>query len=457
MNYISEAFENMKKYFNTDITKSVHFRQESLKALGKTIKKYQDEINAALKQDLNKSAQESYMTEIGLVIEEVNYAIKHLSGWARPKGKRMPLAQFPSKANIIMEPYGLVLIISPWNYPFLLTMAPFIGAIAAGNCCIIKPSEFSPHTSAVMAKIIKEAFNPYFATVIEGDAQESQQLLEKNFDYIFFTGSPRVGQIVMTAAAKHLTPVTLELGGKSPCIVMKSANIDMAAKRIAFGKFLNAGQTCVAPDYILVDNSVKEQLLESIKKHLEGFFGHKPLNNQDYPKIITPDHYNRLMNLIKGEKVFLGGKGNDHTGKIEPTILAEVTWDSPVMAEEIFGPILPVIGFNQPEEALYEIKQRDKPLALYLFTKDPFWERAVMNTISFGGGCINDTVIHLSSTKLPFGGVGNSGMGSYHGKYSFDTFSHKKTVVRKRNHPDINLRYHPYSPRKLRWIRKFMG
>lgn len=457
MNYISEAFDNMKKYFNTDITKSIHFRQQSLSALKKTIKKYEAKVTAALKQDLNKYAQESYMTEIGLVMEEVDYAIKHLAGWSKPKGVLMPLAHFPSTATITPEPYGVVLIISPWNYPFLLTMAPLIGAIAAGNCCIIKPSEFSSHTSGVMQEIIKEAFDPYYVTVIEGDAQESQQLLEKNFDYIFFTGSPRVGQIVMTAAAKNLTPVTLELGGKSPCIVMKSANINLAAKRIAFGKFLNAGQTCVAPDYLLVESSVKEQLLREIKKYIQRFLGEKPLNNQDYPKIITSDHYWRLMNLIKGEEVFLGGQGNAQTKKIAPTILDNVSWDSPIMTEEIFGPILPVITFEHPEEALYEIKHRDKPLALYLFTKDAFWEKEITNTISFGGGCINDTVIHLSSPKLPFGGVGKSGMGSYHGKYSFSAFSHEKTVVRKRNRPDINLRYHPYSPRKLRWIRRFMG
>ncbi|MDO4541734.1 MAG: aldehyde dehydrogenase [Bacillota bacterium] len=456
MNYINDALDSMKKYFNTDITKTVFFRQQQLGKLRDAIKKYEREITEALKRDLNKAPQESYMTEIGIVLSEIKHTIRSLPLWSKGKHGLMPLAQFYSTGAVYPEPYGVVLIISPWNYPFQLTMAPLIGAIAAGNCCIIKPSEFSPHTSAVMEKLLTEIFDSRYVKVIQGDAKVSGELLEKEFDYIFFTGSPKVGRIVMKAAAQHLTPVTLELGGKSPCIVQKGANISMAAKRIAFGKFLNAGQTCVAPDYILVERTIKDKFLAHLKKEINDFFGSDPLKNDDYPKIITDSHYERLKELIKGEEIFCGGRSSAANRKIEPTVLDNVSWSSPVMAEEIFGPILPIIAFDHMEDALFEIKRRPKPLALYVFTKDNFWEKEIIRTVSFGGGCINDTIIHLTSSKFPFGGVGASGIGSYHGKYSFNTFSHKKTVVRKRRYPDINLRYHPYSAGKLWWIKRFM-
>ncbi len=456
MNYIDTTFSNMKKFFETDITKSVFFRQQRLADLAKGIKKYEADITQALYKDLNKAPQESYMTEIGLVLEEIRYAIRKLPSWERGKRKIMPLSQFPSTATVYSEPFGLVLIIAPWNYPFQLALSPLVGAIAAGNCCVIKPSEFAPHTSAVLAQLIAEVFEPKYVTVVEGAVAESQALLKQGFDYIFFTGSAKVGQLVMTEAAQTLTPVTLELGGKSPCIVHESADIPLAAKRIAFGKFLNAGQTCVAPDYVLVQETVKSDFLNYLVKYINKFLGPKPLLNKDYPKIITAAHYQRLLNLIAGEDVFCGGEGNAASCKIAPTILDNVTWDSPVMAEEIFGPILPVIAFKQPEEAIFTVKKQAKPLALYLFARDNVLERDVLRSLSFGGGCINDTVIHLSTPKLPFGGVGHSGIGSYHGKYSFDTFSHKKSVVNKKSVPDLNFRYHPYSPTKLNWIKRFL-
>lgn len=453
---IDAIFADMKKYFDTDITKSVFFRQKQLTALETNIKKYEKEIITALKEDLNKAPQESYMTEIGIVLEEIKYTIKHLASWTKKKPRRMPLSQFASTGTVYSEPYGIVLIISPWNYPLQLTLSPLVGSIAAGNCAIIKPSEFSPHTSAVISKIIKEAFEANYITVMEGDITMSQSLLQQPFDYIFFTGSPKVGKIVMTAAAKHLTPVTLELGGKSPCIVHESADIPITAKRIAFGKFLNAGQTCVAPDYILVHESIEEQLLYYLKKYIIGFLGDSPLTNDEYPKIITEQHFKRLMALIAEENIFYGGIGDAETRKIEPTILSKTTWDAPVMAEEIFGPILPVLTYSRTEQAIIDIKKRPKPLALYIFAKNTAWENEIINSLSFGGGCINDTITHLVSPKLPFGGVGQSGMGIYHGKYSFETFSHKKAILRKKYLPDIGLRYHPYSEKKLKWIKLFM-
>ncbi|MEG0875122.1 MAG: aldehyde dehydrogenase [Clostridiales bacterium] len=453
---IENEFRNMQKYFNTDITKNIAFRQDQLLNLKKGILKYEKDITAALYSDLGKAPQESYMTEIGIVLEEISYALKMLPRWQQRRRHNLPLSQFMGISHVYSEPYGTVLIISPWNYPFQLALAPLVGAISAGNCCVIKPSEFAPHTAKVLKDLIAEVYAPQYVTVVEGAIEESQALLKMDFSYIFFTGNPTVGQIVMEAAAKHLTPITLELGGKSPCIVHETANIPLAAKRIAFGKFLNAGQTCVAPDYVLVQESVKDELIASLKHSITDFLGKEPLKNQELPKIITDRHFQRLTKLLINEDIAAGGNFDAKMQKIAPTIVDNAQWDSPLMAEEIFGPILPIITYDYLDNAIFEIKKRDKPLALYLFADDIMAETQILESISFGGGCINDTIIHLASLKLPFGGVGKSGMGSYHGKTSFDTFSHKKSVVKKAKFPDLTLRYHPYSATKLRWIKRFM-
>lgn len=454
---IKTAVSDMEKYYKTDITKNLHFREKQLELLAETIKKFEGKIVQALKADLNKAPQESYMTEIGIVLDEIKFAHRHLNRWSKRKWMLTPIGNFPALSYTYREPYGVVLVISPWNYPFQLALSPLVGAIAAGNCCILKPSEFSPHVSAVLSEMVKAAFDPHYITVVEGAVEESQALLAENLDYIFFTGNPMVGQIVMTAAAKHLTPVTLELGGKSPCIVHSSADISLAAKRIVFGKFLNAGQTCVAPDYILCDQCRKKELVYYLKHYIKAFFGEEPLRNEDYPRIITRHHYDRLMALIAEEEIAMGGKGDSQTLQIEPTVLTNIQWDSPVMADEIFGPILPILTYGHLDIAIADIARREKPLALYIFAKDELAVNSIIESLSFGGGCINDTIVHLLSPRMPFGGVGKSGMGQYHGKNSFVTFSHEKSMVRRLSFPDISLRYHPYSERKLRWIRRFLG
>lgn len=452
---VKEALEKQRMFFDEGKTRNLDFRIEKLNILRKSIIDNENEIMDALKKDLNKAPFEAYETEIGLVLEELKYTIKHLPRWMGNKRIKTPIAHFLSKSFTYSEPHGIVLIMSPWNYPFQLAIAPLIGAIAAGNCSIIKPSEYSSNTAVIIEKLINENFDETYISVVRGGREANKTLLDEKFDYIFFTGSPTVGKVVMEAASKHLTPVTLELGGKSPCIVDETANIDLAAKRIAWGKFLNAGQTCVAPDYLMVHSSVKDKLIDKMKEYITEFYGAVPCNNGDYPKIINEKHFNRLLNLMKSGNIVHGGQYNDKTYQITPTILDKVTWDSAVMREEIFGPIFPVLEFENLKEVISVVNKHPKPLALYLFTNDKDREKDIIQNISFGGGCINDTIVHLATSYMPFGGVGESGMGGYHGKASFDTFSHKKSILKKSNLLDIPLRYPPFK-NNLKLLKKLM-
>lgn len=441
---VKKSLEKQRNYFATGQTYNVSFRLKMLKALQKSIIAHESEILDALKKDLNRPQFEAYETEIGTILEELRYTIKHLQSWAKPERVKTPPIHFKSTSFILSEPYGVVLIMSPWNYPFQLSIAPFIGSIAAGNCTLIKPSAYSPATSTVIAKIVRECFDEGFATVIEGGREANQALLKEKFDYIFFTGSVEVGKVVMSAAAENLTPVTLELGGKSPCIVDSNANLDIAARRIVWGKCLNAGQTCIAPDYLLVHKSVKNDLLNYMKKYITDFYGQHPHKSDDLSKIVNRKHFDRIKGLLNCGKIIVGGQYDEATLKISPTILDGVSWDEPVMQEEIFGPILPVLEFDNISQAIQTVNNRPKPLALYLFTTSKQTERKILEHISFGGGCINDTIVHLATPHMPFGGVGESGMGKYHGRWSFDTFSHKKGILKKSNLIDIKFRYPPY-------------
>lgn len=453
---IKELINKQRKFYSSNISKDLKFRIQNLKLLRSIIIKYEKEIQEALRLDLGKSETEAYMTEIGMVLDEIKYNIKHLAKWAKKKYVSTPLSQFPARSYRIPEPRGLVLIISPWNYPFLLSIQPLIGAIAAGNCVIIKPSEYSVNTSKLLKKILTEIYSEAYVTVVLGEKEVAQELLKEKFDYIFYTGSTKIGKIVMEAAAKNLTPVTLELGGKSPCIVDEKCNVELAAKRIAYGKILNSGQTCVAPDYVFVHQNVKEQFLNCLIKYLNNFLGENALNNSDYPKIINEMQFNRIISLIDKEHVIYGGGYNRNILKIEPTILTIKDMTSKVMQEEIFGPILPIIGYNNLDYIINYININPKPLALYLFTNNKKIEKRILKEVSYGGGCINDTIIHLANKRLGFGGVGNSGIGEYHGKFSFDTFSHYKSIIKKSNHIDLPVRYHPYSKMKEKLIRMFM-
>lgn len=448
--------ENLRKFFSSGKTLDVNFRKQKLKQLKAEIIKNEKEIFKALETDLGKSSTEAYMSEVGLVLSEIDCCIKHLKKWAKPKKVRSPLAQFPSKSYILSEPLGVVLIMSPWNYPFMLTLNPLIGAIGAGNCAIVKPSRYSGATSDVIKKILNNVFSEDYVLVVLGGREQNQMLLDLKVDYIFFTGGVNVGKTVASKAAVNLTPTTLELGGKSPCIIDKSANIKLAAKRVVFGKFLNCGQTCIAPDYILVHESVKDQFIEFAKNEIQAIFGKNPLENNLYGKIINEKHFDRLMGLIDKSKVAFGGNGDRRELKIEPTILNDVSLSDACMGEEIFGPIMPILTYKTLDQAKEIIKTYAKPLALYVFSNDKNFVSDVLNTISYGGGCVNDTIIHIASTKLPFGGVGESGMGHYHGKFSFDTFSHKKSIVKKSVVIDLPIRYQPYTKTKDSLIRKFL-
>ena len=453
---IENIVERQRKFFSTDRTKELRFRLEALNRLEMSIKEHEEDINAALKKDLNKSAFESYMTEVGMTLAELSYVKKNLPFWNMKKWKLSPLAQFHADSFTVSEPYGVVLVMSPWNYPFMLCMEPLIGAIAAGNCCVLKPSAYAPTVSKVVSDVIRDAFPGKYVAVVEGGRKENTELLEQRFDYIFFTGGVTVGKMVMEKASRNLTPVTLELGGKSPCIVTRDAKLSLAAKRLVFGKFLNSGQTCVAPDYLLIDERVKEEFLAYVVYWIEKMLGKEPLDNPDYPKMINEKHYQRVLNLIKGEKICCGGYGNQDTLQITPTVLEDVSWDAPVMQEEIFGPVLPVLTFKTLDEAIEKVKEREKPLALYLFTQRKDVEEKVLRTLSFGGGCINDTIIHLATSRMGFGGVGNSGMGSYHGKKSYETFSHEKSIVKKHTWIDLPIRYMPYTKGKEMLLRMFL-
>lgn len=455
-NNINERVLTCKKFFNTNATKSYDFRIAQLKKLQKALKENEKKLLTALYSDLHKTEIEGYFSEIGIVNEELKFAIKHLKRWMKPKRVKTPIVQFPSKSSIIYEPFGTVLIMSPWNYPINLTLAPLIGSIAAGNCSIVKPSNQTPATASAIKEILSGIFPEEYVSFVEGGRKENEELLNQHFDYIFFTGGVAVGKIVMAAAAKHLTPLTLELGGKSPCIVEKSANIKIAARRILFGKYLNAGQTCVAPDYLLIDESIKEQFITEAKKVLKEFFPTQTYLEMHFPQIINDKHFERLNSLIKDEKIAVGGAADPSNRFIEPTIIENVNFDSPLMQEEIFGPLLPIITYKNLAAAVAEIKKREKPLALYLFTKDKSIEKKILMELSFGGGCVNDTIVHLATNYLPFGGVGNSGMGKYHGKESFKIFSNAKSILKKSYKLDLNLRYHPYSETKYKIIKLFM-
>ena len=451
---IQELAAQQRTYFNTGATRTAAFRRQALERLRAALLEREEELNAALLADLNKAPAESYFTETGMVLEELRFQLKHFEKWARPRRVITPLAQFPSRGELLPEPYGCVLIMAPWNYPVQLCLTPLVGAIAAGNCAVVKPSAYAPASSAAIARLLGEIFPPEFVAVVEGGRAENQALLEQKFDYIFFTGSPAVGREVMAAGAKNLTPVTLELGGKSPVIVDSTADIPLAARRIAFGKVLNAGQTCVAPDYLLLHRSVKDAFVREYRRALEEFFP-----GGDYgelPCIVNDKHFRRASCLLAEQRVLIGGETDATRRFIAPTLLDETDPAAPVMQEEIFAPILPMLCWQEREEAVRFVQSRPKPLALYLFTRDKEMERAVFDRCSFGGGCVNDTIVHLACSGLPFGGVGNSGKGSYHGKQSFDTFTHYRSVLKKANWLDLPMRYHPYSGEKLRWIKRFL-
>lgn len=441
---IRQIVEKQRAYFYTGATLPLEGRIRALKKLRTYIREHEAELNQAIREDLGKSAYESYMCETGLVLTEITYMLRHIRSFAREKTVYTPLAQFPSRSFVKPSPYGVTLIMSPWNYPFLLTIDPLADAIAAGNTAVIKPSAYSPCTSQAIRTMIRECFPEEYVAVVTGGCAENTCLLNEPFDYIFFTGSQSVGKEVMAHAARHLTPVTLELGGKSPCIVEKTADIPLAAKRIVFGKYLNCGQTCVAPDYIYCDEKIRERLVEEIKKQIRKQFGPSPLTNSDYGNIINEKHFDRIMGLIDPEKVVWGGKSDKSTRKIEPTVMDNVTFGDAVMQEEIFGPVLPVLTYDSLDAAIEKINSMPRPLALYLFTSDKQAAKQVMSRCGFGGGCINDTIIHLATSEMGFGGFGESGMGSYHGKEGFRTFSHSKSIVDKKTWLDLPMRYQPY-------------
>ena len=453
---IRKLVTNQREYFLSGATLPLPARLEALKKLKSAIKSREDQIHQAIEADLGKSSFESYMCETGLTLSEITYMERHLHYFAREKRVHTPLAQFHSRSFKKPSPYGVVLIMSPWNYPFLLTMEPLADALAAGNTVVLKPSAYSPHTSQIIRSLIEECFDPSLVAVVTGGRVENTCLLNEHFDYIFFTGSQTVGRQVMRKASEHLTPVTLELGGKSPCIVEKTANLKLAAKRIVFGKFLNCGQTCVAPDYILCDPSIRESLIAELKKQIKKQYGSDPLSNQQYGKIINEKHFQRVCELIDPSKVVHGGGSDPQSLKIEPSILNGVTWEDACMQEEIFGPVLPILTYTSLEEAIRTINSKAHPLALYLFTSDKGVARHVTSRCGFGGGCINDTIIHLATSEMGFGGFGESGMGSYHGREGFNAFSHSKSIVDKSTWMDLPMRYQPYRGLYEKLIRMFM-
>ena len=442
---ISNLLEKQRKYYKTGVTIPVKFRIEQLKKLYATIKKYQTEVNDALTSDLGKSHFEGFMCESGLVLSEISYMIRHTKRFAKRKTVATPITNFASHSFKQPVPYGNTLIMSPWNYPFLLTIDPLADAIAAGNTAIVKPSAYSPATGKIIEKIITECFSQEYIAVVTGGRTENTALLEQKFDFVFFTGSQAVGKEVLRHTAEHLTPTVLELGGKSPCIVDKSANIKLAARRIVFGKFLNCGQTCVAPDYVICESSIKDKFISEVIEQIKKQYGDKPLENKNYGKIINDKHFERLCGLIDENKVVIGGEVNSKTNQIAPTVMDNVTVNDAVMSEEIFGPIMPILTFDNFDELIGELKDKEKPLALYLFSSNKRHINRVTKELSYGGGCINDVVVHLATSEMGFGGIGESGMGSYHGKDGFDAFSHYKSVMDKKTWIDLPMRYQPYN------------
>ncbi len=452
----SQILQNQREYFLTGETKNIKFRKRQLKNLRKAILDNEQNIYNALKTDLGKTEIESYMCEFALVINEIDYMLKHIKSFSKPKRVHTEIANFPAKAYTLPSPKGNVLIMSPWNYPFMLTMEPLVDAIAAGNTAIVKPSAYSKATSQLIFDIISKTFEPKYIASILGGREANQDLLTLKFDHIFFTGSKAVGHEVLKSAEKNMTTVTLELGGKSPCIVDKSAKIPLSAKRIVFGKFMNVGQTCVAPDYILVHESVKDRLLNELVLQIKRQYGENPLDDENYGKIISEKHFDKLISLLEGQNIYYGGKSNRQTLKIEPTIVVDPKLDSPIMTEEIFGPIISVVTYSAYEEALEIIRRNDTPLATYIFSQNKNTINFFENSVQFGGGCINDTIMHLTTPRLAFGGVGESGMGAYHGKRGFDTFSHHKSIINKSTKMDVPLRYRPHSKFKKKMIKKFL-
>jgi acyl-CoA reductase-like NAD-dependent aldehyde dehydrogenase len=436
--------EAQRAFFRRGLTREIGFRVKQLEALRGAIVQREEEILDALKQDLGRSTVEGYTSEIAIILHEIDFALKNVAAWAKPRKVRTPLIVFPGSSWVYPEPYGSAIIITPWNYPFQLAISPLIGALAAGNCAVVKPSEAAPHTSRLIADMIVREFDPAYLAVVEGGVDETRALLEQRFDYIFFTGGTRIGKIVMAAAARHLTPVTLELGGKNPCIVDASADLDKAARRIAWGKFVNAGQTCIAPDFVLAEKSIKPALLARLAAAVKSFYGADPKTSHDFGRIVNDRHFERLVALLGDGNIVIGNSTDAAQRYIAPTIVDGVSWDHMIMQEEIFGPILPVLGFDDLEAAVAALEVKPKPLALYFFSEDRDHQEQVLRRLSSGGACINDTFAQFLNLRLPFGGVGDSGMGSYHGRAGFETFSHSKSVVKRSTWIDPGIRYPPY-------------
>lgn len=457
-NYIRQIIAKQRQFFFTGQTKDIAFRIAKLQLLKKIVIENQEEILVALKKDLNKPEFESYTAEYASLIQEINYVLKHIKKWTKPQKKSLPISFLPASAEVIPEPLGVSLIISPWNYPFSLALSPLVGAVAAGNCAIIKPSEFSPASSNLIAELISKNFPPAYICVIEGDGEVSQKILEEKFDRIFFTGSTAIGRVVMAAAAKHLTPLTLELGGKSPCILDHDIDIKVAARRITWGKFYNCGQSCIAPDYILIPPEIKQEFLEQVKICIREFYGENPIESPDYARIIGKKQFDRVVNLIAGNissNIIIGGEINSEQLYIAPTIMDNVAWEDKIMEEEIFAPILPIIEYTDIDAVIHKINSLPKPLALYIFSKKSDFQNRILQETSSGSVCINDVIKQIGPSNYGFGGVGESGMGSYHGKASFDTFSHYKPVMKRPFSFDSKILYAPYQG-KLGLLKKFM-
>jgi aldehyde dehydrogenase (NAD+) len=454
--HVKIAVEKQREFFMTHQTKDVEFRISQLKQLKRAILTYEDRLYEALWKDLHKSKFESYATEIGLVLTEIGEHIRHLKKWARPRRVfTNQMIHFWSTSTIYQEPYGLVLVIAPWNYPFQLLINPLVGAISAGNCVTLKASEYTPNTAEVMGQMIREFFSPEYISLFGGGREANQALLSHQWDYIFFTGSPLVGKVVMAAAAKNLTPVSLELGGKSPCIVDQDANLKIAASRIVWGKYINAGQTCIAPDYLFVHHSVKDELLSLMKKKIAAYFGEDPKASPDYVRIATVSKTERLAVFLKDADIYAGGEVDLEARYIAPTIMVNVNRDDLIMQEEIFGPILPVMEFHELSEVTHYVNSHPKPLAFYYFSSNAQKQQEMLRTTSSGGGCINEVLMHIANDRLPFGGVGNSGIGHYHGKYSFEVFSHARSIMKKASFIDIPIRYAPYKD-KIKLVKMLM-
>ncbi|EZH72971.1 aldehyde dehydrogenase [Aquimarina atlantica] len=450
-----DVIDQQRLFFNTNATKDISFRSRELKKLKNVLQKNEKLLYASIYTDFKKSEFETYVTELSIIYHEIDLALVKIKKWARKRKASTGLANLPGRSYIIPEPYGSILVIGAWNYPYQLSLCPAIAAIAAGCTVILKPSEVPSHTSKAMASLINQNFDPAFFKVIEGGVQETSDLLKVKFDKIFFTGSVSVGKIIYQAAAKHLTPVTLELGGKSPAIVTKGIHINMAAKRLVWAKFLNAGQTCIAPDYVLVESSIYDQFLAAMKNHINK--ADYKVTHHNYTQIINDKNFDRLNSLIDPDKIYVGGLGDPEERVIPPTILKDISFSDKVMQEEIFGPILPVLSFDSIDEAITKVKTLSKPLSCYVFTKNKAVKNKILNEISFGGGAVNDAVMHFAEQSLPFGGVGDSGIGNYHGKYGFDTFSHFKGILQKPFWIELNLKYAPYSTKKLKWLKRIIG